>query len=220
MKVPGLKEILKTAFFIEHLWWLLLNISQCYTEFLKLENRYQLMSTLLPLRVISNRSNWPNIWLRFDSIIKFSIWQTKSFIFRFDIKFLDSWIFKQHHGWENLWERSSFEDSVLEFSIRHWIFKLANCCQSVESVINIEAPLNTEIEHIISQFDFWIPHITNKSTRIRMMVLDQLQVLLPIRIFFYFIFKVEIVALIKNSDSASFAALNISSNTISCIIYQ
>ena len=98
MKVPGLKEILKTAFFIEHLWWLLLNISQFYTEFLKLENRYQLMSTLLPLRVISNRSNWPNIWLRFDSTIKFSIWQTESFIFRFDIKFPDSWIFKQDHG--------------------------------------------------------------------------------------------------------------------------
>ena len=99
MKVPGLKEILKTAFFIEHLWWLLLNIiSQFYPEFFKLENRYQLMGTLLPLRVISNRSNWPNIWLRFDSTIKFSIWQTKSFIFRFDIKFLDSWIFKQHHG--------------------------------------------------------------------------------------------------------------------------
>ena len=99
MKVPGLKEILKTAFFIEHLWWLLLNImSQFYTEFFKLENRYRLMSTLLPLRVISNRPNWPNIWLRFDSTIKFSIWQTESFIFRFDIKFLDSWIFKQHYG--------------------------------------------------------------------------------------------------------------------------
>ena len=99
MKVPGLKEILKTAFFIGHLWWLLLNImSQFYTEFRKLGNRYRLMSISLPLRVISNRSNWPNIRLHFDSTIKSSIWQTESFIFRFDIKFLDSWIFRQHHG--------------------------------------------------------------------------------------------------------------------------